>query len=171
MAMSAHSPGQTLRFLFRLPTLLYRWRCGWLLGRRFLLLIHTGRRSGLRRETVLEVIEYRGDGPEAVVMSAFGPNSGWLRNIEAGPDPVVVIGSQRFIATHRRLGTAEAVAVLLRYQRRNWLAAPLIRLVLSRLVGWRFAGSPADCRRLADELPLIGFRRAPAVHADASLCR
>ena len=60
-----------LRLLFRLPAILYRWRCGWLLGRRFLLLIHVGRRTGKLRRTVLEVIEYRRDLVEALVISAF----------------------------------------------------------------------------------------------------
>jgi deazaflavin-dependent oxidoreductase (nitroreductase family) len=81
--------------LFRLPVYLYRWKCGWLLGHRLLLLIHVGRHTGLRRHTVLEVVEYREEGPEAVVMSAFGPSADCLRNIEATPNPEVVIGSKR----------------------------------------------------------------------------
>ena len=32
--------------MFKLPLLLYRLRLGWLLGRRFMLLTHVGRRSG-----------------------------------------------------------------------------------------------------------------------------
>ena len=97
----------TLRRLFRAPVYLYRWKCGWLLGHRFLLLIHIGRRTGLTRHTVLEVLEYRKEDPEAVVMSAFGPSADWLRNIETTPNLVVVIGSQRFIAAHRVLDEEE----------------------------------------------------------------
>jgi deazaflavin-dependent oxidoreductase (nitroreductase family) len=67
---------------------------------RFLLLIPVGRRYGLRR---VEVLDYRKEGPEVVVMSAFGPNADWLRNMEATPGPEVVIGSQRFTAAHRIL--------------------------------------------------------------------
>jgi deazaflavin-dependent oxidoreductase (nitroreductase family) len=89
----------TLRRLFRAPVYLYRWNCGWLLGRRFLLLIHIGRRTGLRRHTVLEIMQYRKEGPEAVVMSAFGRNADWLGNIEATPGPEVVIPSQHFVAS------------------------------------------------------------------------
>ncbi len=81
----------TLRRLFRAPVYLYRWRCGWLLGRRFLLMINVGRRTGLRRHTVLEVMQYyRKEGQEAVVISAFGPDADCLRNTEATPDPEVV---------------------------------------------------------------------------------
>ncbi len=68
-----------------------------------MLLIHIGRRSGLRRETVLEVMEYRPTGPEIVVMSGFGRDSDWLRNIETGTGEEVVIGRDHFGATHRIL--------------------------------------------------------------------
>jgi len=66
-----------------------------------LLLIHVGRHSGRRRYTVLEVIEYRKEGPQAVVISALGPTADWLCNIEATPGAEVEIGSRRFPAVHR----------------------------------------------------------------------
>ncbi|MGH7098883.1 MAG: nitroreductase family deazaflavin-dependent oxidoreductase [Stellaceae bacterium] len=116
------------RWFFRVPVYLYRWRLGRLLGRRFLLLIHVGRRTGCRRETVLEVMEYRKEGPEAVVMCAFGRNANWLRNIEASPEAGVVIGGERFAARHRILAAQEAVSVVAGYERRNRLIAPIIRL-------------------------------------------
>jgi deazaflavin-dependent oxidoreductase (nitroreductase family) len=147
-----------LRVLFRAPANLYRWRCGRLLGHRFLLLIHTGRRTGLRRQTVLEVMEYRNDGPEAIVMSAFGLDADWLRNIRAAPEPEVIIGSCRFTATYRLLEADEAIRVIAGYERRNRFAAPIIRRVLSGLVGWRYTGSDKDRHRLAAQLPLVAFR-------------
>jgi len=147
-----------LRGLFRAPIYLYRWRCGRLVGRRFLLLVHTGRRTGLRRETVLEVIEYRDNGPEVVVMSAFGPKADWLRNIQATPGAEVVIGSRRFAAAHRILGVDEAVRVVAGYEQRNRLIAPIIRAVLSRFLGWRYVGSDLDRRWLVTHLPLVAFR-------------
>jgi deazaflavin-dependent oxidoreductase (nitroreductase family) len=149
-----------LRRLFRAPVCLYRWNLGWLLGQRFLLLIHIGRRTGLRRHTVLEVMEYRKEGPEAVVMSAFGRNADWLRNIEATPGPEVVIGSQHFVAARRFLDEEEAIRVITGYERRNWFIAPIIRAVLTRLLGWRYDGSEGARRRLAAQLPLIAFRPA-----------
>jgi deazaflavin-dependent oxidoreductase (nitroreductase family) len=148
-----------LRQLFRAPVYLYRWKCGWLLGRRFLLLIHIGRRTGLRRYTVLEVVEYRKEGPEAVVVSAFGRNADWLRNIEVTPGPEIVIGSHHFVADHRFLGEEEAVGVIAGYERRNWFIAPIARLGFSRFLGWRYRSSTSDRRRLVAQLPLIAFCR------------
>ena len=40
-----------------------------------MLLEHTGRRSGRRRRTVLEVVEYRKAGPEVIVVNGFGRDS------------------------------------------------------------------------------------------------
>lgn len=147
-----------LRGLFRTPVYLYRWRCGRLLGHRFLLLVHVGRRTGLRRQTVLEVMEYRDQAPEAIVMSAFGPNADWFRNIQATPGPEVVIGSHHFTADYRVLDADEAVRVIAGYEQRNRFAVPIIRPVLSRLLGWRYAGTVDDRRRLVAQLPLVAFR-------------
>jgi hypothetical protein len=44
------------------------------------------------------------------------------------------------------------------YEHRNWLIAPIIRRVLSRLLGWHYSGSMDHRRRLVTQLPLIAFR-------------
>ena len=114
-----------------------------------MLLIHVGRRTGLARQTVLEILEYRKEGPEAVVMSAFGPTADWLRNIETSPDPEVVIGSQPFFATYRVLDEADAVRVITGYEQRNWLIAPIIPLdpeASPRLAIQRLARRPPPAR-------------------------
>ena len=163
--MSGAALNSTLRRLFRAPAYLYRWRCGWLFGHRFLLLIQVGRRTGLYRDTVLEILEYRPEGPEVVVMSAFGPKADWLRNIEAGPCPEVVVGMRRFTADFRVLGPEETVQVIAGYERRNRIVAPIIRSVLSRLLGWRYHGSDNERQRLVGQLPFIAFRPAAATGA------
>ena len=160
--MAARRLSGILRLLFRAPVFVYRWGCGWLFGHRLLLLIHVGRHTGLHRCTVLEVAEYREDGPEAVVVSAFGREADWLRNIEASPHPEVIIGSQHFIATCRVVGGDEAVRVLAGYQHRNRFIAPIVRAGFSWLLGWKFDGSEEHRRRLAAQLPFIAFRpRSP----------
>jgi deazaflavin-dependent oxidoreductase (nitroreductase family) len=157
--MTTKRPNAILRHLFRVPIYLYRWRCGWLLGHRLLLLIHVGRRTGLLRLTVLEIMEFRNEPLEVIVMSGFGRNADWLLNIERAPSTEeVVVGSRRFVTTHRVLDENEAVGVLAGYEQRNWLFAAIIRAVLSRLVGWRYDGSTCARRRLVAQLPLIAFR-------------
>jgi deazaflavin-dependent oxidoreductase (nitroreductase family) len=159
-----------LWYFLRAPAYLYRWRLGWLLGHRFLQLTHIGRRTGLRHRTVLEVVEYRKEGPEVVVVNGFGPDSDWVRNIEAKPGEEVTIGSQHFVASHRLIGEEEATRVIQNYERRNRFIAPIVRRGFSWLLGWRYCGSDADRRQLVRQLPLIAFRPSMIstfpVHAD-----
>lgn len=157
-----------LHYLFRAPVYLFRWQLGWLFGKRFLLLTHIGRKSGLHRQTVLEVVEYREQGPEVVVVSGFGFGSEWLRNIEARGNEEVKIGSRHFAAKHRLLDEDEAVLVLKNYEHRNQLFRPIIRIVLSHLVGWRYCGTEDDRRRLVKQLPFIAFRQRTSALKAAS---
>ena len=157
-----------LERLFRAPVYLYRWHLGRLLGHRFLLLTHVGRRTGLRRQTVLEVVQYRDDGPEVVVVNGFGLDSDWVRNIEAGPGEEVTVGRQHFAASHRFLGEDEAVAVMRDYERRNRVIAPIVRRALSWLLGWPYSGSESDRRRLVRQLPLIAFSPVAASQQHSS---
>lgn len=106
-AQRGQRPGALLRLLFAAPVWLYRCGLGRLLGHRFVLLTHVGRRTGRLRRTVLEVMEYRASGPEFVVMCAFGRSANWLRNIEAAPDAEIITGPDRtgspwFIAFSKR---------------------------------------------------------------------
>ena len=99
------------------------------------------------------------------MISAFGHNANWLRNIAANPNPEVVIGSRHFIAAYRFLDQDEAARVLAGYERRNRFAVPIIRAVLSRLLGWHYDGSDEHRLRVAAQLPFVAFgpRSIPVV--------
>ena len=147
-----------LWYLFRVPVYLYRWHLGWLFGHRCLLLTHIGRRSGLRRQTVLEVVEYRKAGPEVVVANGFGPNSDWVLNIKANAGEEVTVGLRNFAASHRFLGEEEAMRVIEAYEYRNRFIAPIVRRGFSWLLGWKYRGGEGDRRQLVRQIPLIAFR-------------
>ena len=154
----AHELGPVARRVLAAPARLYDWRLGWLLGRRFLRLTHTGRRSRRRHQTVLEVI---GSGPvagEVLVIAGLGRSANWYRNIQSHPTADVTIGRRHFRAVHRELTGPEAIAALADYEHRNRYVRPLIRRVLSWLVGWEYDGSDDARRRLVGQLPVIAFR-------------
>lgn len=141
-----------------MPVHLYHARLGALLGHRFLLLVHVGRRTGRRRETVLEVMRYDPATREAVVMAGWGRKSGWLHNVESGGAQEVQIGRDRYVPAHRILPPPEAERILAAYEQENRLAAPVVRNVLGRLLGWRYDGTPEARRRAVMQLPLVAFR-------------
>jgi deazaflavin-dependent oxidoreductase (nitroreductase family) len=136
---------------------LYSARAGWLLGHRFLLLRHRGRRTHRRYRTVLEVVAWRPAACEAVVISGRGPSAQWYRNVLAGQAVEVQVARLRFAPSGRLLDLDEAVAVLADYERRNRIALPLVRAVLSRLAGFRYDGSDEARRRLMQTLPLVAL--------------
>ena len=149
--------GPVLKPLLALPAVLYRVGAGPLLGHRFLLLLHRGRKTGRSYRTVLEVVSWRPELAEAVVMSGFGSQSQWYRNVLAG-GAEIQIARRRFHASVRALDEEEAVAVLADYERSNRIVTPLVRAVLSRLAGFRYDGSELGRRRLVGVLPLVAFR-------------
>lgn len=125
-----------------------------------MLITHVGRRTGRQYRTVVEVVGFLPAGHEYVAMAGFGPAADWLRNLAAGGGREVMVGRERFPPLMRRLDEAEAAAVLGRYERHNRLIAPLVRRVLSRLVGWRYTGTDAERARLVQQLPIVALRRA-----------
>jgi deazaflavin-dependent oxidoreductase (nitroreductase family) len=146
-----------LRAVLRAPAVLYHHGLGGLLGERFLMVTHIGRTSGRRYDTVLEVVGRLPPAGEYVVLAGRGRSADWLRNVTAGGARQVTVGRRRFRPVVRELGPDEAVTVLADYERRNRLAAPVVRAVLSGLVGWRYTGSDENRRRLVGELPLVAF--------------
>lgn len=147
-----------LRRLLRAPSVLNRLGAGRLLGHRFLLLTHRGRKSGRTYRTMLEVVDWDEAGREAIAMSGFGRRAGWYLNVLAGGAAEIEIAGSRFRPQVRPLGTDEAVRAFADYEQRNRLIAPVVRVVLSRLAGFRYDGSEDARRRLVEALPLVGFR-------------
>jgi len=81
--------------------LLYRIGLGRLLGQRFLLLEHRGRRSGRLRRVVVEVVRRDPDRDAWIVASAWGERTQWYRNLLAQPEAMVQVGGRRRSALGR----------------------------------------------------------------------
>lgn len=159
--MNPSLPGPVLRLIFRAPILLYERDLGWLLGGRFVCLTHIGRRSGRRYRTVLEAIGTIPAAGEVIVIAGLGSSSDWYRNIQANPAVEVVAGRRRFEPVHRLLDEAEAMTVVAEYERRNRWAGPVIRPVLSKLLGWHYDGTDTARLRMVRQLPVVALRPRP----------
>lgn len=164
--MTARRLHPLVRALLHLPVRLYDWNAGWLLGSRFMLLTHCGRRTGRPHRTVLEVIGRRASADEFFVIAGLGRSADWYQNLQAGPAIEVAVGRRRFRPEHRTVSADEAAAVLADYERASRLVTPVVRRVLSRLVGWRYDGTDEARRRLTCELPVVAFK--PLEHGVAT---
>jgi deazaflavin-dependent oxidoreductase (nitroreductase family) len=153
--------GPVMHLFFRAPVRLYDNGLGWLLGQRFLCVTHVGRKSGRHYRTVLEVIGTQPASGEVVVIAGMGPSADWYRNIQATPAVEVVVGRLRFAPIHREVDETEAVTVIEEYERRNRWIRPILRPLLSRLLGWSYDGSDTARVRLVRQLPIVAFRPRP----------
>jgi len=88
----------------------------------------------------------------------LGCGAQWLRNVQAGTAVEVAVTRRRFRPVYRILEPQEASALLADYERRNRWVTPLVRWLLSRLVGWTYDGSTAARLRLVSQLPVVGVR-------------
>ncbi|TNC22997.1 nitroreductase family deazaflavin-dependent oxidoreductase [Amycolatopsis alkalitolerans] len=159
--MNGKPVGRLLGVVFRAPIRLYKHDLGWLLTSRVLCLTHTGRRSGRRYRTALEVVGSDKTTGEVFACAGFGPSSDWYRNILANPPIEIVVGRRRFEPAFRVLDEDEAAAVMAAFEYRNRWIRPVVHFGLSKLLGWRYDGSEAARRKLAAQLPLVGFRPKP----------
>jgi deazaflavin-dependent oxidoreductase (nitroreductase family) len=147
-------PSGALRVAFRLPIFLYRFRLGWLLGHRVLLLVHRGRKSGRIRRTPLEVIRYDPATDESIVVSAWGEKSDWYRNIEANRALEVRTGGRSFTPEQRFLSPEETYAEMTEYERQH----PRLARGLSSWLGKPIDGTDEARRRFADSVRMVAFR-------------
>jgi len=116
--ITARKPTGLLRVLLRLPIWPYRARLGWLFGHRLVYVAHRGRRTGARREVVVEAVRFDPAIPEVTVVAAWGGTPDWYRNLRAAPVLEVRTGRDRWVAPQQRfLDPQQALDVLRSYQR------------------------------------------------------
>jgi deazaflavin-dependent oxidoreductase (nitroreductase family) len=137
------------RLAFRAPIGLYRLRLGGLLGHRFVLIHHTGRRSGLPRQAVVEVVARDAATGSVVVAAGFGARSDWYQNLLATPDTSIEIGCQRIDAHAEPLTPEQAGQAMADYVHRHPRAAER----LARFMGYRTDG--ADHATVGTTLPML----------------
>jgi deazaflavin-dependent oxidoreductase (nitroreductase family) len=148
-----------LRAALRAPIWVYRAGLGRLFGHGALLLTHRGRKSGLLRRTVLEVVRYDPATRTHIVVAGWGPTSDWFRNIQQTPQVVVRAGGQRLAARAEILGPEEAARELSSYVRRHPIRARGLRRLM--LGGGGGAPTAEDLAALARTVPVVALRPRP----------
>jgi deazaflavin-dependent oxidoreductase (nitroreductase family) len=120
------------RFFFRAPIFLYRIGLGGLLGKRFLLLNHIGRKSGKVRQTVLEVVNHDKETDTFYIASGFGKKSDWYLNILENPEINIQVGWRKMAVTAVPLTSEESGQAMVDYAHRHPTAAKN----LGKLIGY-----------------------------------
>lgn len=154
-APAGSGPPSFLIPMLKLPVVLYRLRLGWLLGRRFMLLTHVGRRTGQVRRTVLAVLRFDPTTNEVWAVSAW-QGSAWYLNIRAKPAREVQICRVRYRPVQRDLSPEEIAAAFVEYRRHR----PIFSRMVCRIPGWKWDSDYDEFLQLARSLHGIAFRPA-----------
>jgi len=155
LANTAPPSGIKLK-IFRAPIYLYRIGLGGLLGERFLLLKHRGRRSGKQNETVLEVIHHDKEKFRVFVASGYGEKSQWFKNILADNSVHIKLKQVEFGATARVVSSQEAETLLIQYANTH----PKSMKAVARLSGYDMDGSESDILEFSKIIKIVEFTRS-----------
>ena len=136
---------------WRLPIWFYKLGLGRLLGRKFLLLRHKGRKSGQIRQAVLEIILAYPSEDRYLVVSGFGPRSQWYQNIRSEPRVTIQVGAKKIRAVAKQLDKKMAADAMLTYAQKY----PGNLKTLSRLLGYEIDHSPAGYQAFGEQIPVI----------------
>lgn len=149
-------PGRLALAVFRLPLPLYRRGWGWLLGHTFLLLVHAGRKTGKLYSATAMVLKYDPETHEAIICSAWGQDTDWIRNIRVRPALQVQIGRESYTPEQRFLSEDESFAVAVEFRRRH----PWRLRLITGIMDWRDLRSDTGARGFVSIRPFVAFRPA-----------
>ena len=150
-----YPPNKVLRFGLRVPILLYRMKLGWLLGDRFLLLTHIGRKSGRPHQTVIEVVQHEEHSDTYHVVSGWGERSDWFQNIQKNPSVTIHVGNRQFQAQAMFIPLAKAMEVMEAYAREHPIA---FKELSSLFLGQEMKPGREAAKELAERMPMVAFR-------------
>jgi len=152
--LTKNKPKGFLRWVLRAPIWLYHAGLGWILGERFLMLRYVGHKSGLPRETVIEVVRYDKASGTYYVTSGWGTRSDWFQSICKNPEVKIQAGNRQLKVRAQVLGLEDAVHELFLYAKNHPTAFHEISILLT---GKALEGTDEECRQLACSTPVIAF--------------
>jgi deazaflavin-dependent oxidoreductase (nitroreductase family) len=148
-------PKGLMKLLLRFPILLYRAGLGGLFGKRFLLLNHTGRKTGKERQAVIEVMRHDASTDAYVVAAAWGEKSDWYRNLTKNPTVRITVGRARSDRRAEVLPPSSGGEEFLRYAQRYPSA---FRTLTRTLTGEALTATPETCQALGERVPVVALR-------------
>lgn len=118
------------------------------------MLEHTGRKSGLVRRTILEVVV---NHPDAVyVAAAWGSKAQWLANLKAEPRSRIYLGSRSYETSAEMVSRDAAGEVMAEYAQRHPKALAKLAAFMLDEPASKAEGQAAQ---VADLVPIVRLRK------------
>lgn len=156
MTIISKPPTGLQRWFFRFPIVFYRLHLGWLLGGRFLLINHIGRKTGQPRQTVVEVVSHDQESDIYYVASGWGYKSNWYRNLMAHPNATIQVGRRKLTVHAENAAPETGARVLQDYRERHPFAANQLGGLMGLDIGEANASELAHI--VHTSLPIVAFR-------------
>jgi deazaflavin-dependent oxidoreductase (nitroreductase family) len=147
-------PRGVLKVFLGAPLILSRLGLSRLLGNRFVIITHLGRRTGRVYRTPVEVVRYEPVARAWTVAAAWGSPPAWYLNISARPALAIEAAGHLLPRPEQQtLHSSDAARVLGEYVVKHRVAAR----VIARLLGWPSPASPGSIETITSVVPLVRF--------------
>jgi deazaflavin-dependent oxidoreductase (nitroreductase family) len=146
-------PGPFLKFFLKFPVWLHKIGLGgWerMIGAQWMLLVTTGRKSGKRRETMVDVMDYDASTDTYYIEAAYGTRADWYRNIQANPVFEAKVGRRKFKARASTVSSEVAADLMVKFFREK----PAYTRSVMAMVGMKFNGED-ELRAIASKFMLL----------------
>lgn len=146
-------PNWFLKNFMKIPVWVHKLGFGgWerLIGAQWMLIATIGRKTGKRRETMVDVMDYDKATDTYYIEAAYGSRADWFRNIQANPIFEAQVGRRKFRATASPLANEDAGEMMVRFYR----AKPAYTRSVMAMVGMKFEGEE-ELRVLGSKLTLL----------------
>jgi deazaflavin-dependent oxidoreductase (nitroreductase family) len=156
MTIFEKRPGGFLKFFFKTPVFLYKIGLGGferLIGAEWMLLTTVGRKSGIPRQTMVDILDYDKEADTYYIEAAYGARADWYKNIQASPLFEAQVGRRKFKARAGELTADGAADKLVDFYRRK----PAYTRSVMAMVGMKFEGED-ELRAIAKNLTLLAVK-------------
>lgn len=141
------------RWFLRAPIQAYRLGFGGLFGNKFLLLNHVGRKSGLPRQAVLEVVIHDKESNTYYVNAGFGSKTDWFRNLQVQPEVSILVGRRKWDVCAEVLSPEEGGEIFRRFCDGNRYAQ-----TYAKGLGFEVDGTLEDYYHMGTQLIFVALR-------------
>lgn len=156
-------PSGLLKFFFKVPMFMHKLGFGgWerLIGAQWMLLTTTGRKSGKRRQTLVDVMDYDKTTDTYYIEAAYGSHADWFKNIQANPVFEAQVGRRKFNAQAEILTEGDTGEMLVQFFRRK----PAYTGSVMAMVGMKFKDEE-ELRTLGKNLTLLAVKPQSLDHS------
>jgi len=156
MSSFGKPPSGLLKFFFKVPLYVHKMGFGgWekLIGAEWMLIATTGRKTGKRREAMVDVMDYDQSTDTYYIEAAYGARADWYRNIQSNPVFEAQVGRRKFHARAMPLSSTDTGEMLVQFFRRK----PAYTRSVMAMVGMKFKDED-ELRTLGSNLTLLAVQ-------------